>query len=164
MNRMELLLHEWKCTYDKEDWYPPLRDALTGLSAAQASWRPDGLAANTIWENVSHLLFFKERLLHRLQNTEFPLSAETNDDTFTPSGGPDDEEAWQATVARMEQVHRQIHEKLASLTEDAFDQPLPSIPLGQSVMSIVLHDAFHTGQIVQIRKLQGTWPEKRSFL
>lgn len=164
MNRMELLVHEWECTYGKEDWYPPLKDALAGLTAAQASWKPDGVAANTIWENVSHLLFFKERLLHRLLGTEFPLSAESNDDTFTPSGGPEDENAWQATVARMETVHRHIHEKLSSLSEDAFDQPLPSIPLGQSVMSIVRHDAFHTGQIVQIRKLQGSWPERRSYL
>ncbi|MGG1662331.1 DinB family protein [Brevibacillus sp. NRS-1366] len=164
MNRMELLLHEWECTYDKEDWYPPLKDALAGLTAAQASWRPDGLAANTIWENVSHLLYFKERLLHRLLGTDFPLSAESNDDTFTPSGGPEDENAWQATVDRMKNVHRQIHEKLTLLSEEAFDQPLPSTPLGQSVMSIVLHDAFHTGQIVQIRKLQGSWPERRSFL
>lgn len=163
MNRMELLLHEWECTYDKEDWYPPLKDALNGLNAAQASWRPAGEAANTIWENVSHLLFYKERLLHRLSGTEMPASAETNDDTFTPSGGPDDEEAWQATVQRMEHVHRQIRDKLAALTEDAFDQPLPVKPAGLSVMSIVLHDAFHTGQIVQLRKLQGSWPARRSF-
>lgn len=163
MNRMELLLHEWECTYNKEDWYPPLKDALAGLTAAQASWRPEGEAANTIWENVSHLLYYKERLLHRLVGSEFAVSAESNDDTFAPSGGPDDEEAWQSAMLRMESVHRQIHEKLASLTDEAFDQPLPTTPTGQSVMSIVLHDAFHTGQIVQIRKLQGSWPARRSF-
>ncbi|QHZ58065.1 hypothetical protein M655_021740 [Brevibacillus sp. NSP2.1] len=96
--------------------------------------------------------------------TEFINTAETNDDTFQPSGSPDDEAAWQATVQRMETVHRQIHEKLVALSDEAFDQPLPSIPAGQSVMSIILHDAFHTGQIVQIRKLQGSWPARRSFL
>ncbi|MGN7472215.1 DinB family protein [Brevibacillus sp. SAFN-007a] len=164
MNRMELLVHEWECTYDKEDWYPPLKDALSGVTAAQASWRPEGEAANTIWENVSHLLYFKERLLHRLSGTDFSGTAETNDDTFRPSGTPDDEAAWQATVQRMETVHRQIHERLVALSDEAFDQPLPNIPTGQSVMSIILHDAFHTGQIVQIRKLQGSWPARRSFL
>lgn len=164
MNRMELLVHEWECTYDKEDWYPPLKHALDGVTVAQASWRPEGEAANTIWENLSHLLYFKERLLHRLSGTDFPSTAETNDDTFQPSGAPDDEAAWQAAVQRMEEVHRGIHEKLRSLSDDAFDQPLPTISIGQSVMSIILHDAFHTGQIVQIRKLQGSWPARRSFL
>ncbi|MDF2680916.1 MAG: hypothetical protein K0R47_2106 [Brevibacillus sp.] len=118
MSRKELLLKNWEYTYEQEDWYPPLRDALAGVTAAQASWRPVGEAANTIWENVSHLLYFKERLLHRLLGTEFPLSADSNDDTFAPSGGPDDEEAWQATKQRMESVHRQIREKLASLSEE----------------------------------------------
>ncbi|GED33725.1 DinB family protein [Brevibacillus centrosporus] len=164
MSRKELLLQNWMYTYEQEDWYPPLRDALAGVTAAQASWRPTGEAANTIWETVSHLLFFKERLLHRLLGTEFPLSAETNDDTFVPSGGAADEEAWEKTMQRMEDVHRQIQEKLASLSEHDLDQALPSIPASQSVMSIMLHDAFHTGQIIQIRKLQGSWPAKRTFL
>lgn len=163
MNRMELLAHYWECTYDKEDWFPPLKDALAGVTAAQASWRPEGEAANTIWENVSHLLYYKEQLLHRLSGTEFIHTAKTNDDTFRPSGGADDEAAWQATLQRLEAVHQQIQEKLAALSEEQFDQPLANAPVGQRVMSIILHDAFHTGQIVQIRKLQGSWPARRSF-
>lgn len=163
MSKKELLLHNWNCTYGQEDWYPPLRDALSGLTAAQASWRPVGEAANTIWETLSHLLFYKERLLHRLLGTEFPLSANSNDDTFIPAGGPDDEDAWQAAQLRMENVHRQIREKLETLTEEAFDQMLPTTTIAQSLMSIMLHDAYHTGEIVQIRKLQGSWPARRSF-
>ncbi|WNC15985.1 DinB family protein [Brevibacillus brevis] len=163
MERKELLLANWEHTYEKEDWYPPLRDALSGLTASQASWRPAGEAANTIWEIVSHLLYYKERLLHRLLDTEFPGSANDNDDTFTPSGGPEDEEAWQTTQQRMGDVHRQIREKLASLSEEELDRPLPTAPIFQSVMSIMLHDACHTGQIIQIRKLQGSWPARRHF-
>ncbi|PEL73618.1 serine/threonine protein phosphatase, partial [Bacillus toyonensis] len=26
------------------------------------------------------------------------------------------------------------------------------------------HDAYHTGQIIQLRKLQGSWPTHRSYL
>ncbi|WP_429842612.1 DinB family protein [Brevibacillus sp. FIR094] len=163
MNRKDLLLHGWECTYDKEDWYPPLKEALSGVSAAQASWRPVGEAANTIWENVSHLLYYKERLLHRLLGTEFPGSAETNDDTFITSGGPNDEDAWQATLLRTESVHRHIHERLSVLTDEDLNQTATYTPIYQAVMSLVLHDAFHTGQIVQIRKLQGSWPARRSF-
>lgn len=162
MDTKELLLHEWKCTYDQEDWYPPLRDALAGLNAAQASWKPVGEAANTIWANVSHLLYYKERFLHRLQGTTFAPQVETNEETFVPSGGADDEEAWQAAVQRLEQVHHQIEEQLAALTEKELDQPLPTHSILQSAMSLVLHDAFHTGQIVQLRKLQGSWPAQRA--
>ncbi|MFD2372096.1 DinB family protein [Brevibacillus sp. GCM10020057] len=159
MSRKALLLQNWEYTYEQEGWYPPLRDALSGLTAAQASWRPAGEAANTIWETVSHLLFFKERLMHRLAGTPFPLTAETNEDTFVPSGGPEDEDAWQATQERMATVHRQLREQLSALSEEELDQK----DTAQSFMNLILHDACHTGQIIQIRKLQGSWPARRTF-
>ncbi|EEL34276.1 hypothetical protein bcere0019_27360 [Bacillus cereus Rock3-28] len=34
----------------------------------------------------------------------------------------------------------------------------------QQYMNILLHDAYHTGQIIQLRKLQGSWPTHRSYL
>lgn len=162
MKDMDLLLHQLECSYEKEDWYPPLGAALEGVTAAQASWRPPG-AANTIWETVNHLLYYKERLLARLQGTEFFNSAQDNDDTFKVTAAPDDEQAWKDTVNRMKSVHEAIKNTLASLEEDAFDKPLPQKSLGLSVSSIIMHDAYHTGEIVQIRKMQGSWPARRSF-
>lgn len=59
MNKIELLLHGWDSCYEKEDWYPPLTDALNGLTAEQANWRPEGEHVNTIAENLNHLIFIK---------------------------------------------------------------------------------------------------------
>lgn len=53
--------------FGTEDWYPPLKDALTGITAEQANWKPEGVAVNSIWETASHILFYKERLLAQLQ-------------------------------------------------------------------------------------------------
>lgn len=36
MNRTKSLLQNWDFCYDKEDWYPPLADALKALTAEQA--------------------------------------------------------------------------------------------------------------------------------
>ncbi len=162
MNRIELLRKELDHTFDQESWYPPLQPALADLTASQASWRPSGEAANTIWETVNHLLYYKERLLHRIKGdtTEYPAS--TNDDTYSVTA-PDDEAAWKATVARVEAVHLELKKELSTMDEDAFDTPLISGPLGESVYNIIMHDAYHTGQIIQIRKLQGSWPARRSF-
>jgi hypothetical protein len=67
MNRVELLLHGWDHTYDKEDWYPPLFDALKGVTADQAVWLPERFESpSTIWGNVNHLIFYKERLLKKM--------------------------------------------------------------------------------------------------
>ncbi len=161
MNRIDLLLHELSVTYDREDWYPPLKQALEGVSAAQANWRPDGQAANTIWETVHHLIYYKERLLLRLLGND-PGPVDENDATFAP-GDTADESAWQAALNRLDAVQRGLRDALAGLPDEAFDQPMPQQSMGTMVTSIILHDAYHTGQIVQLRKLQGSWPARRSF-
>jgi len=162
MNRIELLRKELDHTFDQESWYPPLQPALEGLTAAQASWRPAGEAANTIWETVNHMLYYKERLLKRLQGKELEHVISTNDGTYEVSS-PDDEAAWAATVKRAEAIHRELQDVLATLNDDAFDRPSPQPLLGEAVLNIIMHDAYHTGQIIQIRKLQGSWVARRSF-
>ncbi|MBW5447061.1 DinB family protein [Cohnella sp. CFH 77786] len=162
MNRIELLVQGWEFCYDKEDWYPPLQDALKGVSASQAAWKPEGSAVNSIWENVNHLLFYKERLLARWtgEETAYPEGV-TNDDTFAV---PSAEEAdWQETLARLERVHRGIGEKLAALSEEELDEAIPGRKLEGWAHSLIRHDAYHTGQIVMLCKLQGTWPARRAF-
>ena len=86
MDVKELLMKQVEASFSTEDWYPPLRMAIEGVTADQATWRPEGIAVNTIWETASHLLYYKERLLARLQGTPFNQSVESNDETFTYQG------------------------------------------------------------------------------
>ncbi|KXY47262.1 DinB family protein [Bacillus mycoides] len=153
MSKKEILQNGVKQVFYEEEWYPPISEALKNLTATQACWHPEGTASNTIWENANHLLIFKERLLSRLHQ----------DDTFV-QGGPNDDEAWQQTVKRTLQVHDALQSSLTSLQEAELDQPSPSLPVWQQYMNILLHDAYHTGQIIQLRKLQGSWPSHRSYL
>lgn len=161
MNRIELLVHKLDHAHQQEDWHPPLSLCLNGLTAEQANWKPQGEASNSVWETVNHLLFYKERLLARLKGMPFHLSAEDNDATFTVSSVND--AAWQAVVERTDAVYRELRDALAALADEEFDRPLPKVSLGQQVISIIMHEAYHTGQIVLLRKLQGSWPAKRSF-
>lgn len=165
MNRIDLLRAQLDSTYDQEDWYPPLQPALTGLTAEQASWRPAGEAANTIWENVNHLLFYRERLVIRLQGGEPTQGYADNDATFAPGDpSPDPEAAWQAAVRKTEEVHRELKAALSSLSDGDLERSGPNgRPIGDTVMAMLMHDAYHTGQIVQIRKMQGSWSARRSF-
>ncbi|MEX0136913.1 DinB family protein [Bacillus nitratireducens] len=153
MGKKEMLQNGVKQVFYEEEWYPPISEALKNLTAAQACWQPEGKASNTIWENANHLLTFKERLLSRLHQ----------DDTFVAPQN-NDEYAWQQTVKRTLQVHDALQSSLTSLQEAELDQPSPSIPVWQQYMNILLHDAYHTGQIIQLRKLQGSWPAHRSYL
>lgn len=59
-----LLLQQWTTCLDKEDWFPPLEKVLEDITFEQAIWKPID-AMNSIWELVSHLLFYEKRLLMR---------------------------------------------------------------------------------------------------
>lgn len=156
MNVRNLLLQYWDFSMDQEDWYPPLADVLKEVTLEQALWKPEKGAANSIWENVQHLLYFKERLLRRLTDPSYQPEEIGNDDTFRiPEAS---ERAWREVKDRLAEVHASLHEKLEQLPEDEVDEK------PQRFMSLITHDAYHTGQIVLLSKLQGSWPAKRSFL
>lgn len=160
MTRKDILLHAWDFS-ESEGWYPPLFHALDGVDFETASWRPQGVAANTIWETVMHLAFFKDRLLHRFDGRDW-TEALTNDSTFTVNGNsPAD---WEADKERIHQLHRDLRDRIAASTDADLDLTFHDAPAGAQVLDLVVHDAYHTGQIILVRKLKGAWPERRSFL
>lgn len=162
MNQVDFLLEQLSYTYDQRDWYPPLKPALEGVTAELASWRPAGAKVNTIWENVQHLLYYKERLIQRIKGEQPVNSASDNDETFLLQQVNPDEAAWQATVERVDRVFHELRDLVAAMSETDLNRSVPTVPLGKQIMSIITHDAFHIGEIIQIRKLHGSWPARRS--
>ncbi|MCC3375542.1 DinB family protein [Cohnella sp. REN36] len=162
MSTLELLKQYWEFAYDKEDWFPPLRDAVSGLTSEQADWRPEGEHANTIRETVHHLVFFKERLLQMLRtgNADYPEGL-TNDDTFRTDGT--DEASWNVLLNRLDSVHRALAAELDRMDEEELAKRVLKAEIGKRYMSLIAHDAYHTGAVIQTRKLQGSWPSRRSF-
>ena len=102
---------------------------------------------------MNHLLIFKERLLSRLHEDDTFVAPQNNDETFI-QGGPNDDAAWQQTVKRTLQVHDALQSSLTALQEAELDQLSPSLPVWQQYMNILLHDAYHTGQIIQLRNFK----------
>jgi uncharacterized damage-inducible protein DinB len=160
LSRHDILLLSWDFALERESWNPPLAKVLEGLNEEQANWRPETGTSNTIRETVNHLIFYKEQLLQRLKGME-PSQPERNGDTFiTKVEEPED---WEQTVARLIAVHHGIRSYLSGFQDDDLDRPLPQVPIGGQVLTLVMHDAYHTGQIVLLRKLQGSWPSSRDF-
>ncbi len=160
MDRKSIILQYWRAALETEGWYPPYMDALDGVDAGLANWRPEGASANTIWETVTHVTHFKERLWFRLQG-QADQQISSNDDTFIVRGTS--EQDWQDTIARLFHIHRELQRALENLDEGDLDKPLPTEPIGAQFWDLIVHDAYHTGQIIFIRKLKGAWPARRSF-
>ncbi|MFE1245149.1 DinB family protein [Fictibacillus sp. NPDC058756] len=152
--RMDLLLNVLDSTYEKESWYAPLKHAIEGITAEQATWRPAGEATKTIWENVNHLIYYKERLVSNMQGIDWANNLD-GDQTFSLTEQSNDDAEWKKIVKRAEDVYNNLRQLLIKTPEKEIEQ------LEGKLLDIFLHDAYHTGQIIQIRKMQGSWPSHR---
>jgi hypothetical protein len=156
MNRIDLLVNVLDSTFDKESWYAPLKHAMEGTTAEQASWRPPGEATKTIWENVNHLIYYKERLAANLEGREWTNHLSGDENFYLTEQSGDDNE-WKKVIERAENAHHHLREILSNISIDELDQN----GLDRKLLDIFLHDAYHTGQMIQIRKMQGSWPSQR---
>lgn len=157
--RVGLLLSQMDHMYCEGGWSPPMNKAFTGLTAAQAASSP-GPGQHTIWQLVNHVAFWKGLVARRMNG--LPLSGEriVNDSTFGPSGDPADSHAWAAALREYLEAHQALRAALAEREDGDLDRPLPGerTPLGEVISGLIAHDTYHLGQVLLIRKLQGSWP------
>jgi DinB superfamily len=145
-----ILLHELHTTHNQEEWFVPISVAVDGLTAQQASWQPPA-GAHSAGQLTYHLLFWNRRNLQRLKGENSGKFSGSNDETFNKF----DDKQWTDTVKQLDQVLTDLEK----LVESADDQKLSSMAV--TVANISAHNAYHVGQIVYVRKLQGSWnPEK----
>ena len=141
-----LLLHELNTTHNKADWFVPINVAVDGLTAQQASWQPSA-GLHSSGQLAYHLLFWNRRALQDLKGDSQGKYTGSNDETFTKF----DDKQWSDIIKQLDQVMSD-YEKLV---ESADDQKLAS--MANMVANICTHNAYHVGQIVYVRKLQGSW-------
>lgn len=151
-----MLLNVLDSTFDNESWYAPFKHAIEGLTAKQACWQPFGEATKTIWENVNHLIYYKERLAANLLGREWTRDLDGNE-TFNLINQSNDDKEWKKVVERAVNAQLNLRKVLSTITDEQLDQDL----LEEKLLDIMLHDAYHTGQVVQLRKMQGSWPSIR---
>lgn len=156
--RVHLLLEQMDYTFGQGGWFRALDQAIAGLTPEQAAWSP-GHDVNSIWQTVNHLTFWKRLCAERLKGA--PLSAEriVNTMTFGPAQAPGDDQAWQAAVDGLRQAHQGFRDAVAQLADRQLDEPLPgeATLLKELLQGLNVHDGYHLGQIVLLRKLQGLW-------
>ena len=156
MNRIDMLSYMLDITFDQEEWYAPLKDAIEGITAEQANWKPTGEAAKSIWENVNHLIYYREKLATIMEGREWTNDLDGNE-TFNFITPSNDDQKWKEVVERAEKVHGRLRNVLSKTTDEELDRNF----LKEKLVNLMLHDAYHTGQIIQIRKMQGSWPTHR---
>ncbi|MGC5772277.1 DinB family protein [Paenibacillus pabuli] len=155
----DLLLIQKDDTWDQCNWIVPLSKALEGLTAEQAAWVPSS-GGLSIWQLVNHMYYYNHRLLSRMQGrTPSEAPAENNESTFGNSGDPSDTDGWSTLMHNTIQLAGQFREQIASLEESDLEAPYmdSDAKWAHELARWVLHDAYHAGQIVLLRRQQGSW-------
>ena len=146
------LLHE---SFDGPGWHgPAVRDALRGVDHRIAQWRP-AAGRHSIWELTLHLAALRHRLRRRIRPEgvgRFPRKMAAS---WWPALPPVlDEAAWKHDVGILETEHAAFIDLIAELTPKELGATLPSRrTAGDQLLGAALHDTYHAGQIVMLRRL-----------
>jgi uncharacterized damage-inducible protein DinB len=156
----ETLIQQFSTCYDQNGWFVAVRNALEGVTAEQANWKPDG-ADNSIWETLAHLSYYNNAYLQRFKGIEYQYTVADNDATFEAGNSEAD---WKAEMERFDSIMTEWRELLTVADESKFDQSVQTKSerrWSELLADVNAHNAYHGGQVLLLRKLQGSWnPEK----
>jgi uncharacterized damage-inducible protein DinB len=141
-----VLLEQLRTTHTDEDWFVPANIAVQGLTAEQAKWSP-GKGSHSVGQLAYHIWYWDSRSLQRF-NGEKPAPFDGNNnetfDNFTPA-------QWGDLVKKLDQVLTDWEKAV----ESADDQKLAAN--ASLIAHVGAHNAYHIGQILYVRKLEGAW-------
>jgi uncharacterized damage-inducible protein DinB len=155
MDLRAVLLQQLHSTHDKAEWFVPLDTAVANLTPDQARWLPKAGGPgqmHTVAQLVAHLVYWNENALATLHGQKPAPYSGNNEDTFV---GYDVNKItaaeWTALVARFDRGMTGIEQWVQSASD-------ADLAKGANMIAHVgTHNAYHTGEIVYVRKLQGSW-------
>jgi hypothetical protein len=141
-----VLLQQLKDTHTNSNWFVCANVAVAGVTAEQANWK-DGKGNHSVGQLAYHIWFWNQRNLQRLKGEEAGKYSGNNDETFDKF----DAKSWSETVQKLDTVLTELEK----LVENADDAKLKAI--ATTIANINAHNAYHIGEIVMVRKEQGSW-------
>jgi uncharacterized damage-inducible protein DinB len=157
ITKKDILINQMRACFDEENWFVTVQRALDGLTPPQAEWKSEG--NNSIHEIVNHLIFWNQRYLNIYKNV--PVSkVDSNDYTFTNESTGNNIGDWKSTVDKLYEVFTRWIELLNEADDTKLESQARKDQQGtwfDVLANINIHNAYHIGQIVTLRKQQGSW-------
>jgi uncharacterized damage-inducible protein DinB len=141
-----VLLEQLRTTHNLKDWFVPANVAVEGLTPEQASWT-DGKGNHSVGQLAYHLVFWDAQELAKFKGEKPAQFDGNNDETFNNF----DAKKWATTTQQLDQVLT-AWEKAVEAADDAKVQEWASV-----IAHVGAHNAYHIGQIIYVRKEQGSW-------
>ena len=154
-NHTSILINELKKLLSGGGAHVGLKEALADLTIEQVSKKPD-LLPYSIWQLAEHIRIAQWDMLEFSKDGNHQ-SPKWPEQYWPEEVAPKSEEAWNKTITSIETDLKEFIELLES--EDLYSQ----IPHGQGqtllreALQIADHNAYHTAEIIVIRRLIGAW-------
>jgi hypothetical protein len=164
METNKILAEQFSATNNKKDWFAPLQSAVNGLTAEQAVWKNENLG-HSILQIVNHLIFWNGRLLLKLKGGVPEKMNGDNDSTFENAGTTISESEWKSVLEKLNLQMNEFENEILKCTDSKLASPMSEenkSPWYSLIGNTNLHNSYHTGQIVLIRKMQGSWDSKKN--
>lgn len=145
-----VLLEQLRSTHDKKNWFVDADTAVANLTAEQANWT-DGKGNHSVGQLVDHLVFWNRQSLAKFKGETPEEFSGNNDETFTKV----DSKQWQASVQALDDVMTQLEKLVESADDKTLEKWAPTLA------NIGAHNAYHIGQIVFVRREQGSWEAEK---
>jgi hypothetical protein len=145
-----VLVEQLRRTHNKKEWFVDAMTAVNGLTPEQASWR-DGKGNHSAGQLTYHLVFWNRRSLAKFKGEPAAKFSGNNEETFDSF----DAKTWSATVRQLDEVMTELER----VVENADENQLKG--WASEIANIGAHNAYHIGQIVYIRRLQGSWDAEK---
>jgi uncharacterized damage-inducible protein DinB len=152
---IDVLSDQLSANANDPSWYVPFSESVADLSEEDAFWKPNE-ECNSIAELVQHLLYWNETWQKRYQkghvNAVLPIGS--NNESFRI---PENK-----TFSELkEQLLKVLLEWQDLLSQKNLESEVGGFPESAEWWAIMgnlsTHNAYHIGQIVFVRKLQGSW-------
>ena len=141
-----ILLDQLRSTHNQNDWFVGIDTAVAGLTADQANWT-DGHGNHSVGQLAYHILYWDQRNLAKFTGETPAKYSGNNDETFAQF----DSKNWADTVRQLDDVMTEWEKAVETADEKKLEEWAPV------VARIGTHNAYHIGQIVFVRKEQGSW-------
>lgn len=145
-----ILLEQLKTTHNVQDWFVPPVLAVQGLTAQQANWK-DSSKNHSIAQLTTHLIFWDKQSLDKFKGVKQDAFNGDNKETFSPAT----DASWAATVKELDDVLTEWEKVVQASDEKKLAKWYSTIA------HIGTHNAYHTGQILYIRKMKGWWDDNK---
>ena len=141
-----ILLEQLRSTHNKAEWFVPAKTAVAGLTAEQANWT-DGKGNHSVGQLVNHLIYWDRRSLEQFEGKPLEKYNGNNDETFTSF----DSKQWSTAVKQLDDVMTEWEKAVEAADESKLQASYSMIA------HVGTHNAYHIGQIIYVRKEQGSW-------